>query len=208
MRNLARLLLLMLIAVAAAHSALAESPQPGGPRLGADQYLRGDFVMERHLAGFEKPLTSRGHFVVAPASGLIWQTREPFAGTTILTPSGIDRLDAGGTRSHVASGDQFAAIARLIADMLAGDIAALKDGFSISTRQQEDGRWSALLTPANGNPVAAAVSQLEAEGGQFVSQVKVGRPGGDFDLITLENQSVAALPLPDEAAQLLGKGSN
>ena len=52
------------------------------------QVLRGHFVQERHLKGFNAPLRTEGSFVLAPGKGLIWRAEKPFAVTTVITAAG------------------------------------------------------------------------------------------------------------------------
>ncbi|GAL02452.1 putative transmembrane protein [Photobacterium aphoticum] len=54
-------------------------------RLAAQTLVRGDFVQTRHMAMFNAPLVSSGHFLLAQDQGLQWQQTVPFLVSLILT---------------------------------------------------------------------------------------------------------------------------
>tara|TARA_R100001143_G_scaffold37623_1_gene35127 strand:- start:247 stop:882 length:636 start_codon:yes stop_codon:yes gene_type:complete len=168
-----------------------------------DQYLGGSFTMDRHLDGFEKPLTSNGDFVLSPARGLVWRTLAPFPGTTILDDHGITRIDDQGNRDELARGDQFRQFVELISAVLAGNWQPLEQRFDITRDTTENGAWQVILTPKDGSTIQNQISKIIATGTDFVENVRLEKPTGDHDAITLSDQSLQGLPLPPEFAALL-----
>ncbi len=54
-------------------------------RLADAPCIRGRFEQTRRLSGFSNPLVSRGDFVLARGRGVVWQTREPFPSSLLVT---------------------------------------------------------------------------------------------------------------------------
>lgn len=176
---------------------------PAPATIGTEQYLGGSFTMDRHLDGFEKPLTSNGDFVLSPANGLVWRTLQPFPGTTILDDHGITRIDDQGNRDELARGDQFHQFVELISAVLAGNWQPLEQRFDITRDTTENGAWKVILTPKDGSTIQNQISKITATGTDFVENVRLEKPTGDHDAITLSDQSLQSLPLPPEFADLL-----
>jgi hypothetical protein len=176
---------------------------PAPATIGTEQYLGGSFTMDRHLDGFEKPLTSNGDFVLSPARGLVWRTLQPFPGTTILDDHGITRIDDQGNRDELARGDQFRQFVELISAVLAGNWQPLEQRFDITRDTTEQGAWQVILTPKDGSNIAQQISKITAAGTDFVEAVRLEKPTGDHDAITLADQALQSLPLPPEFAALL-----
>lgn len=175
--------------------------------IGADEYLGGEFRLDRYLNGFDQPLVSSGAFTLSPKDGLVWQNKEPFPDTTIMTDRGIMRMLDDGSREVIASGAQFHQFIALISAVLAGNWDALSGHFTLSEIPPENAvstsSWQVELTPLANLPIAGQIAKITASGDQFVEHVTIKKPSGDYDEITLRNQENAPLPLPDDIAVLL-----
>jgi len=176
---------------------------PAPTTINQDQYLGGSFTMDRHLDGFDKPLSSNGDFILSPARGLVWRTLAPFPGTTILDDHGITRIDDQGNRDELARGDQFRQFVELISAVLAGNWQPLEQRFDITRDTIENGTWQVILTPKDGSTIQNQISKITATGTDFVENVRLEKPTGDHDAITLADQVLQSLPLPPEFAALL-----
>ncbi|WP_404420649.1 outer membrane lipoprotein carrier protein LolA [Thalassospira australica] len=176
---------------------------PAPSTINQDQYLGGSFTMDRHLDGFEKPLTSNGDFVLSPTKGLVWRTLQPFPGTTILDDHGITRIDDQGNRDELARGDQFRQFVELISAVLAGNWQPLEQRFDIAKGTTESDAWQVSLTPKDGSTIQSQITKITATGTDFVESVRLEKPTGDHDAITLSDQALQTLPLPPEFAALL-----
>ncbi|OSQ38319.1 LolA family protein [Thalassospira mesophila] len=195
----------VICALGAPETALA---RPGIVALEKNQYLHGDFTLNRHLNGFSDGLKSQGEFVLVPATGLIWQTKTPFPGTTVLGPGGIVNIDANGERSQLGTGAaQFGIFVDLISSVLAGNWSALENRFHVEFSPPGDNTdiWQVKLTPFGESAIGGQITDIVAIGDDFVQQVRLNKPGGDFDDITLSAQQTANLPLPKDKADLLPK---
>jgi hypothetical protein len=192
-------------ALAAPHAALA---RPGVVALEKSQYLQGDFTLNRHLSGFDKGLKSQGDFVLVPGAGLIWQTTAPFPGTTVLGPGGIVNIDANGDRNKLGTGEaQFGIFVDLISSVLEGNWSALENRFHVEFSPPGNDTWQVKLTPFGESAIGGQITDIVATGDTFVQQVRLNKPGGDFDDISLSRQQTRNLPLPDDKAALLPKAA-
>jgi hypothetical protein len=186
----------------------AGADEPTG-RIEAGQVLRGRFVQERQLQGFNAPLRSEGHFVLVPGQGIIWQAEIPFAVTTVITPAGLAQ-ESGGARTLSLPATRLPFLPKLY-DMLnaalAGQWQGLETEFSVQ-RTGTPSAWRILLTPRSGaDPTRMPFSSITAEGGGFVERVAIAKPGGDVDRLTFLDQGLSSgPPAPDEAAALAGAG--
>ena len=179
-------------------AAAADGPSPG---LAAGQVLRGRFVQERHLKGFNAPLRSEGHFVLAPGKGLIWRAEKPFAVTTAITAAGLVQ-QAGGAETMRLPSSRLPFLARLydmLGGALAGDWRALAGDFTVA-RSGDDKRWQVSLVPRNSDDLAMPFRSIAVAGDRFVEQVEMTKPDGDTDDLTFFDQTLSSLAADDVAA--------
>ncbi|PKR57736.1 LolA family protein [Thalassospira lohafexi] len=191
----------------------ADLPSAATPTPISDQqYLTGSFTLERHLDGFDAPLTSTGEFALSPRKGLIWQNLKPFPDTTVMNDQGITRKHDDGTFETIASGARFHQFIALISAVLAGNWDPLSDQFTVTPTKtktaQDDPGWQVTLAPKDNNGLSEQVSQIVIKGDEFVSHVTLHKSSSDRDEITLRNQKRHDLPLPDDLANLLSGNSD
>lgn len=163
--------------------------------------VRGQFVQERHLQGFSKPLISEGRFVLAPGEGLIWTVQSPFAVTTVVTPAGLLQQAAGteSLRLPVSQVPMMSRLYQMLDAALSGNLGVLETAFAVT----RNGNRLTLVPLSNGGTAAVPFRRLDLEVGQFVETVEIHRQEGDFDRIRFSDQRRSAGPLePDEAALL------
>jgi len=163
--------------------------------------VRGQFVQERHLQGFSKPLLSEGRFVLAPGEGLIWTVQSPFAVTTVVTPAGLLQQAAGteSLRLPVSQVPMMSRLYQMLDAALSGNLGVLETAFAV----KRDGNRLTLVPLSNGGTAAVPFRRLDIEVDRFVETVEIHRQEGDFDRIRFSDQRLSAGPLePDEAALL------
>lgn len=187
-------LLTMLATALVALPALATEP----PVLKPGEVLRGRFVQERFLKGFDKPVRSEGSFVLVPGRGLLWMGETPFPIITAITPAGIVQ-SIGGQETMRLSAAKIPFLARLYDMMggaMAGDWKAMEGEFAVSRQDPV-----VTLTPRHSDTSAQPFRSISAKVGHFVEEVDVIKPDGDRDHLTFSEQRVAIQPLStDEAA--------
>jgi hypothetical protein len=186
--------LLLLVILVGSTSALAEGPT--GKRLSEGQVLRGQFVQERHLQGFDNPLRSEGRFVLAPGHGLIWQTEKPFAVTTVITAAGLAQ-EVNGNRTLKLDAAKLPFLDQLygmLSGALTGDWSKLDTGFAV-TRKGSDQQWQVTLQPRKTGDPAMPFTAIDAAGGQFIDELTLTKPDGDFDKLGFHDQAISEQPL-------------
>jgi len=171
--------------------ALAD-PQPLGP----GELLRGRFVQERFLSGFERPARSEGSFILAPGQGLIWKVETPFAIITAITPTGLVQSVNGREtlRLDAARMPFLSNLYEMMTGTLVGDWSAVEANFRVS----RDGR-AVVLTPINEAP---ALPTIRAYVSKNVDAVEMVRPGGDRDRLDFNSQQVSSSPLSPTEAEI------
>ena len=183
-----------------------------GPGLGvaAGEVLRGVFVQERYLKGFNAPLRSEGHFVLMPARGLIWRVEKPFPITTIITAAGLVQQVSGHETMRLAAARLpfLSHLYDMLGGTLGGDWQALEADFVVE-RSGDPAHWEVHLKPRRTDDMLAMpFAVIVAKGGRFIETVAMTKPGGDFDVLIFAEQTLSDAPLSaDEATALdsLGK---
>jgi hypothetical protein len=190
-----RLLAILLVVLAPISAAWSNGPSQ---TMEAGQVLRGRFVQERHLKGFNAPLVTEGHFALVPGRGLIWQAETPFAVTTVITAAGLVQ-SVGGAETMRLPSARLPFLSRLydmLSGVLAGDWRAIETDFA-ATRSGESGAWRMELIPRQvPDQVAMPFRSITAKGGRFLEEVTLAKADGDdFDRLRFLDQVLSADPL-------------
>jgi len=173
--------------------------QAAGPEQGLapGAVLRGSFVQERHLKGFNAPLRSTGHFVLVPGRGLIWRVEQPFAITTVITSAGlVQQVDGGETMRLASAGLPFLShLYDMLTGALGGDWHALEGDFTVE-RTGDAGHWQVRLVPRRADDtLAMPFAAITATGGRLVDRVELTKPDGDGDVLSFADQQVDSGPV-------------
>lgn len=169
---------------------------PTARQLGEGEILRGQFEQERHLEGFSAPLSSRGSFVLAPGSGLIWRTETPFPIVTVITAAGLVQ-EMNGEETLRLDGAKLPIIARLydmLSAALVGDWSKLEGGFDVTNDAEGEG-WRVMLSPHRTGDPGMPFESIELFGRELVEQIVLTKAGGDFDRLVFRDQTVTEGPL-------------
>lgn len=179
----------------------ADLPQTVKP----GEVLRGQFIQDRQLAGFSKPLRSEGTFVLIPGRGLIWRAQTPFQNTTVITPEGILQLANGLEAMRLPAGRMpgLGQLYEVLGGAVAGDVAPLAQIFAVKRGADANG-WQLVLTPLHpDNSGMSQIKSLIVSGRQFVDAVVLDKDGGDVDRLSFLDQVVTATsPTPEENSLL------
>jgi hypothetical protein len=180
------------------------SPAVADPlALAPGEVLRGRFVQERFLAGFDRPARSEGSFLLAPGKGLIWRGETPFPIVTVITPAGVvQSIDGRETlRISAAKVPFLAHLHEMMSGAIAGDWLALEQDFVVA----RDGE-TVTLTPRHPG-TAGAPAKITARVHKLVERVEVDKPGNDRDILTFSNQAVSRAVLSGEESGLFQAAS-
>ena len=162
-------------------------------QLGKPAVVRGEFVQQKFLRALEKPLTSRGAFVLAKGHGLLWLLKTPLQQDYRIDEQGIARREAGGWQAipqRSASAQQN----RLFLAVLGGDSSGLQRDFELAL-QGDAQHWQLTLTP-RALLLKQIFNSIRIDGGALVQRIVLNETQGDRTELLLQN-SVAADALSD-----------
>lgn len=198
MRRGRRLLAALALASAACTALAAEAVPPvaaqARQRMSDTAVVRGEFEQRKTIKAFRNPLVSRGSFLVSRERGVIWQTREPFASSLVVTRDRLLSRQADGTvAGRVSARDEpgLRAINEMLFALMAADLRALAQRFQIEGELLGTDRWRMVLVPRDA-ALGQWVSRIELEGDRFVRGVRLHEAQGDVSAIRFSQQSTAA----------------
>jgi outer membrane lipoprotein-sorting protein len=193
-------------ASAAAPASAASATAADGVRLIHERLkiapvLKGEFEQVKTLKGFRNPLVSKGEFLVARGQGVWWHTRQPFESTLVVTKTRLFTRNADGSASNLADATAqpgLQQVSELIFSLLAADLDALADKFTIVAQPAGAGGWTLALTPRDPD-VAKFLVRATLAGERDVQSVRIEEARGDTTQIRFSHQVPAAALAPDEA---------
>lgn len=190
-----------LVPVAAADEALIAGLRE---RLADAPVLRGEFEQHKSVAGFRKPLVSRGDFVVARERGVLWNTRSPFASSLVVTRERLlSRRADGEIDTVIETGKEpgLRAINEILFAVMAADLDVLQTRFTIDGELVGNDAWRLVLLPPDAM-AARWLSRVELDGNRHVQRVRFEDAQGDVTEIRFSAQTEAQALNPAEAAAL------
>jgi hypothetical protein len=154
--------------------------------LGSRPYVKGNFEQTKTIARLNRSLVSRGNFIIAAETGMVWDTRSPFPSTMAVGRDFIIQSSPGGGRSKIdARGNEtFAGLASVISAVFTGNAENLDRSFQVFFA--EDGKnWTLGLIPLD-RAVSAFAERIRLEG-EWDSAA--GGPAAFIRVITLFERS-------------------
>ena len=195
---MARPLYLLLAFTVFPFAASAIEAPPGQTRIDANSVLRGSFVQELQMNATKGPLRSSGHFVVAPARGLIWSIEKPFPTSTIITPNGAAQ-DFGGFAMNLPI-KNLRSLYDMVGGALAGDWNGLEKDFIIKRSGNAD-HWKMLLTPRQPEKPKLPYAKIAISGSPFVENIVMTKTNGINDTLDFMDEVLSPAELtPTESA--------
>ncbi|NTX03822.1 outer membrane lipoprotein carrier protein LolA [Myxococcus sp. CA040A] len=173
-------------------------------RLADVPLLRGDFEQKKTVAGFKKPLVSRGAFLLSREHGVLWDTRVPFASTLTLTRKSLSAEQGTGAAAYHLDASKepgLAAVNEVMFALLSGDVAALSKRFRVEGELVGTAGWKLTLTPTDAG-LARVFKSIHLEGDSYVRQVKLDEARGDTSVIQFDKLSQTPAPNDAEAGRL------
>jgi hypothetical protein len=192
-----RFLLLLTLLVTIPLGAHANDAPPGQIPVSVDNVLRGHFVEERNIKGFDGPMRSTGAFVLAPGHGLLWQIKKPIPLSTIITPNGMVQ-DIGGVALKLPA-KNLHHIYDMVGAALAGDWSAVESDF-VLTQSGNAEHWQILLTPKKEN-TKLPYSLITVSGSRFVESIVMVKGDSNDETLSFSDEALSqAPPTPTEIA--------
>ncbi|WP_257447600.1 outer membrane lipoprotein carrier protein LolA [Archangium lipolyticum] len=199
MRRLLTLLWLLLCTPALAADLAADVRA----RLVDAPVLRGSFEQQKTVAGFKKPLVSRGDFLVVRDQGVLWNTRSPFASSLTVTRKSLRAEQEGGAAYQLESTREPAltAVNELLLALVSGDLSVLATRFRLEGELVAKGGWKLTLIPTDAS-VSRLFRRVRLEGDTFVRQVELEEVRGDSTRILFDQLAQTPPPGPAELERL------
>lgn len=175
-------------------------------RLTVAPLLRGEFEQKKTVAGFKKPLVSRGVFLLSREKGILWDTRSPFASTLTMTRKSLSaRQGTSGAGYHLDTRREpaLAAMNELLFALLSGDVATLSQRFRVEGELMGKEGWRLALTPTDAG-LSRVFRRVQLQGDRFVREVRLEEARGDSSVIQFSNLTQTP-PLGDKEAERLAK---
>jgi hypothetical protein len=188
-RYLSAILLLALTPLAHAFDLQQLSEQLPKPSV-----IHGGFIQEKHLRALPQPLTSKGNFVLAKDSGLLWLLDTPLKQDYRITAAGIARRDADGGWQMIPNKSAGAEQNRLFLAVLQGDSSGLQRDFELQLSGDAQA-WKLTLVPRS-LMLQQVFKQINIDGGALVQRIELLETQGDSTLLKMIDSS-AAKPLTD-----------
>lgn len=172
-------------------------------RLADAPVIRGRFEQSRALAGFSRPLVSRGDFVLMRARGLSWMTREPVASSLLVTPRRLVVRGADGRIQQQLQADAqpgMQAVSEAMLAVLRGDFSGLSQRFEISGKLVGRQGWTLTLVPVDAG-LRRVFARIEISGDRFVRDLRMNEAGGDSVAVRLLDTVASQLPVAGDEAR-------
>ena len=195
-------------ASAASEPASAPTATAAGLKLVRDRLkiapvLKGEFEQTKTIAGFRYPLVSRGEFLVARGQGVWWHTQQPFETTLVVTRTRMFRRNADGSGGDVVDEQAEPGAKRvneLVFALLAADLDALADKFTLVAQPVGAAGWTLALTPRDPG-LAKFLARATLAGERDVQSVRIEEARGDATQIRFAHQQPSDALSADEAAR-------
>ena len=182
----------------------AESVRLVHERLKIAPVLQGEFEQTRTLKGFRNPLVSHGEFMVARGQGVWWHTQQPFETTLVVTRTRLFTRNADGSASSLADAQAepgLQQVNELIFSLLAADLDALADKFTVVAQAVGIAGWTLVLTPRDPD-IARFLVRATLAGERDVQSVRIEEARGDATQIRFTRQVPSPALAPADAARL------
>lgn len=155
--------------------------------------IHGQFEQTRKLAGFSNPLVSRGDFVLARGRGVVWNTRDPFPSSLLVTPEKLVMRGADGKVQQQMQADSQPAMRVVGESMIAvlrGDLRSLQARFDVKGKLVGKAGWTLVLTPLDAG-MRRVFTRIELAGDRFVRNVRLEEGSGDSTVVRMIDPSAA-----------------
>jgi hypothetical protein len=191
-----------------ADAAAAAPPADAGvalvrERLKVAPVLQGEFEQTKTLKGFRNPLVSKGEFLVARGQGVWWHTRQPFESTLVVTRTRLFTRNPDGSATDLVDAQAEPGVRQineLVFSLLAADLDALSDRFTLAAQPAGAGGWTLVLTPRDAQ-LAKFLVRATLAGESDVQTVRLEEARGDTTLIRFSRQVPSAALTADQAAR-------
>ena len=142
--------------------------------------------------------------MVARGQGVWWHTQQPFETTLVVTRTRMFRRNADGSGGDVLDEQAEPGARRvneLVFALLAADLDALADKFTLAARPVGATGWTLVLVPRDAS-LAKFLVRATLTGEHDVQSVRIEETRGDATQIRFSRQQPSEALSADEAARL------
>jgi hypothetical protein len=171
-------------------------------RLSQRAVVRADFVQEKQMVAFKKPLVTRGKMIFVRNQGVLWKIESPLRLTYVLTEDRIVEISEDGQAQVRTARDVagLAQVGRIFRALLGAQTGPLAELFTFAGDTSPE-RWRLSLQPKPG-PVAQYMKLIRLDGARHVEHIRIDEVNGDSTAIVFSNASEDDGLSPDERAIL------
>lgn len=171
-------------------------------RFAEQPVVRAHFEQVRTIKDMPQPLRSQGEMVIARDSGLLWDQKAPFPMTLLLDDKRMVQTINGQPPQTITADNnpQMFQFNHLLRALFQADRKVLEDNFRIDFKDQEEGRWSLVLTPTT-TPLKTLFTTLDLGGATYLESVRLNDKQGDRTDITLSRHRLTPASLTDDERQ-------
>ena len=148
--------------------------------------LGGQFVQEKTIQGFPKPLISKGQFTFWQKHGIEWSTVAPLASKTWITANAIKTQNQfGGQSISSQTHPMIGVIGSLMMSVFTADMSVLNEHFTSQLTSSSKG-WQLDLTPRH-DLALKLFKKLTIIGSDFPQTLTIDEKNGDRTLIRFQS---------------------
>lgn len=173
-------------------------------KLAAPAVLRGNFTQTRKIAIIERPLLSKGQFILSDL-GLYWQQDQPL--TAIMIADGerlLQQLEDGPLQSiDVAQNPVVLTFSSSFLSIFRGSEAELRSNFDVVFTGDTD-LWAIQLTPVS-YPMSEAIDSIILRGREYIEELTVTSLSSDETMISFSNLQTEPDQLTENELELYAR---
>lgn len=158
-------------------------------KLMSEQLLRGDFSQSKTLHIFDRPLVSKGTFLLSHQQGLVWKQQDPFTVLLVLANNRLSQQFADQVPEIIEAKDNPMVFyfSHLFLALFKGDLNALNEQFELTLNNSNEG-WVLYLKPES-TPLNKVFSIIEIHGVDQINELNLIELNGDTTTISFTHIS-------------------
>ncbi|MDR0568004.1 MAG: outer membrane lipoprotein carrier protein LolA [Spirochaetaceae bacterium] len=160
--------------------------------------VKGNFEQIKTINRLNRSLTSKGDFIIAADTGMVWETRTPFPSTLAMSKDQLIQSSPSGakTRLNAAGNETFLRLADTISAVFSGNYQSLTEAFD-AYFTESGGVWTLGLIPSE-QAISSVASRIVISGDSVIRSILLYEQTGDAVRYTLSNHAFPKTLSPAE----------
>ncbi len=153
-------------------------------RLSAVTTLRADFTQVKEVGELKSTLSSSGEMLISQKKGLLWQQKEPFELSFVMTGDKLIQKIPGQEDMVIDAmrNPQMFELISSLKEIVRGSCSSLSENFASELVKTEGERFELILTPVS-RSAALVFKKLTVTGEKYVDKVVIEDTQGDITRI-------------------------